>query len=680
MTLFYAPETEDPSNGHGWLQQFDPDYSLDVLRELGTASAAMSRTVEGREIRALIHHERYRELIDYPIPFDMPVRDVRALRQSLAFFQKYEELDAGYDKEANALDAIESAERHCRVTNVTFQEFHSGGIKLPADVCGVLHMAQNHMSRLLGPVPRIGDLRLAYGPGATSSTPKRAASPKRKLGDAISCSEELIPMARAILEELPHLASLHQISTYSDIGSLADETGYVWEHGLIRVHVHHGRVSFVSKNAKTHRTTETQPVLNGIVQGGIGRHLAQRWRGVPGLDLYTQELNRSLACIGSLTGRIATLDLKSASNCEAVRLVQSLVSYDWFNLLKAVRCGLTQYPDGRLIQLEMFAGMGNGFTFPLEAATFWSLARASASWLGIEQPTVAVYGDDIIVDTELVGLLKKVLHYAGFIINDNKSFVDGPFRESCGSDFLQGIDVRPVYAKKRLSPAILFSLHNGLVRRGFTEIAARAHDFVPPELRQYGPDHYGDGHLLSQDEGSITYRPKKRDHGWGGKVFSTFTRVIQRDEVYRDGDRVLHTYTAYTRGVEDLCPKNEKVRTIEGDEVPFLGEVVGASQYPWQKPSLSPTLSNGRLDGARGSFLRAWLLGHGEFVGLTAPLPFGNNLASHPEGGSFGPHEIAEDPVDPFVVERKGWQGMAKACALPDAVVGYKKISIYTLA
>jgi len=351
------------------------------------------------------------------------------------------------------------------------------------------------------------------------------------------------------------------------------------------------------------------------------------------------------------------LDLKSASNCKAVKLVQSLVSVEWFDLLSKARVGTTVLPDGSVVQLQMFAGMGNGFTFPLESIIFYALARASADVvLGEGNGIVSVYGDDIIVETAVVPLLTEVLAAAGFWINLQKSFIDGPFRESCGADYFEGIDVRPVYVKTTLTPAGLFSLHNGLFRRGEYMLAEMVHNLVHPALRLYGPDGYGDGHLLSQEWESYL-RPQGRRRGFGGFVFDTFATVAKRDWTYHPGDRILPHYSVYMRGETPAYAEGEDARYLREYEVPGL-------------PVSFSIADVHRTSGAACRFLRAWMTGHGDVAEPSLEIPFGVDESS------WGPVVASLDELDPYVLFERGWQGQAKAVTFP-GVEWYTKTTIY---
>jgi len=56
---------------------------------------------------------------------------------------------------------------------------------------------------------------------------------------------------------------------------------------------------------------------------------------------------------------------------------------------------------------------------------------------------VGVYGDDIAVRQSSALLLIETLKFCGFRTNVDKTFIHGPFRESCGADFFHGKNVRP---------------------------------------------------------------------------------------------------------------------------------------------------------------------------------------------------------------------------------------------
>jgi hypothetical protein len=55
-----------------------------------------------------------------------------------------------------------------------------------------------------------------------------------------------------------------------------------------------------------------------------------------------------------------------------------------------------------------------------------------------------VYGDDIVVHSADAENAMHILESFGFVVNRDKSFVKGFFKESCGVDAFHGVDVTPV--------------------------------------------------------------------------------------------------------------------------------------------------------------------------------------------------------------------------------------------
>lgn len=219
---------------------------------------------------------------------------------------------------------------------------------------------------------------------------------------------------------------------------------YITESGMDPRFVDGSILFTVPKNADIDRVACKEPDLNVFVQKSFGnqiRYLLKR----KGIDLNDQTVNGELARQGSITGGLATLDLSSASDSVTVELVRWLLPPDWFYYLDAARSH-TIAIDGANTSISMFSSMGNGFTFELESLIFYSLARAVNFMLGL-RGRISVYGDDIIVPTESAPYLIQLLKAVGFTVNSEKSFTDGPFRESCGAYWHNGVDVKPFFIK-----------------------------------------------------------------------------------------------------------------------------------------------------------------------------------------------------------------------------------------
>jgi hypothetical protein len=457
----------------------------------------------------------------------------------MAFFSKLEPLEIGIDKERAAYEKFVLSEESCRLQNEAFRASAHGKFSFLRGVESALLRAQRKIAQVLGPLPQLSELGYRFGKGATTLTPKRKASLREKFSAGVSCSEECLPIAKAILEELPLLSE--SICSYEKI----DEDGEEW-FGL-SIRIDDGKLEFVPKNAKTYRSVIVEPVLNGLYQLALGDHMTRRLATF-GVDLRDQTRNQRLALEGSLTGALATLDLSAASDSISLELVFSLLPLDWAVALARGRTGHVLY-RGQRLRLEKFSSMGNGFTFPLESLIFWALARAVCD----KDDVVSVYGDDIILPSSRCEELTSLLRCAGFAVNEEKSYYTGPFRESCGRDFYRGIDVRPFFQKEWVSPRTLFTLHNFYVRRGLFEYAELIQSWIHPALQQFGPDGYGDGHLLG------AWHPERKPshvaRGWAGYTFETFSLKGRKDiRPQLPGDYIFPAYSVYQRSAEDVVP------------------------------------------------------------------------------------------------------------------------------
>lgn len=228
------------------------------------------------------------------------------------------------------------------------------------------------------------------------------------------------------------------------------------------------KIDFVPKTAKTHRSIAIEPLLNTYVQKGIDQVMRDRLRKF-GYDLSDQGANQELARVGSVDGSFATLDLSSASDTLSRELVRYLVPPGVYAILSAARSPSYKL-DGKVARYEKFTSMGNGFCFPLETLVFAAAARASMRATLGHLGRHCVYGDDIIVPTSAYALTVALLQFLGFTPNPSKSFSKGPFRESCGTDWYKGQDVRPVYWDTLChSVSDMMIFHNATLATGFSE-------------------------------------------------------------------------------------------------------------------------------------------------------------------------------------------------------------------
>lgn len=288
----------------------------------------------------------------------------------------------------------------------------------------------------------------------------------------------------------------------------------VWRllRGDDKINVVKGNVLFtVPKNTEIDRCACKEPDLNMYLQRGYGAAIRRHLKRV-GIDLNDQSRNRDLARYGSESGTLATLDLSSASDSISSELVYQFLPDIWFTTLNALRSPITVI-DGEEHVNEMFSSMGNGFTFELESLLFYCISRAVAFHLGIPG-VISVYGDDIIIPSDIADDLTFVLGVLGFEVNTKKSFSKGPFRESCGGHYWNGLDITPFYVKaplKRLTDLIrvLNQLRRWATTEGLMILDPRIWELWY-RLAQHVPKRFWGGHDTNSTAQLVSYwRPAK---------------------------------------------------------------------------------------------------------------------------------------------------------------------------
>jgi len=262
--------------------------------------------------------------------------------------------------------------------------------------------------------------------------------------------------------------------TYASSSLYRAYTGYIslfpdWADAELIRQVHYGnsnivagnRLSFVPKQRDISRVICVEPTLNMYAQLGIGAILEGRLKSFFGIDLSTQpDRNRELARIGSASGDYFTVDLSSASDSMSLRMLRTVLPAEVMGWLELVRSPKVTLPDGKLVDMNMISTMGNGFTFPLQTILFASIVSAAYKFRALElarpcgssSGNFGVFGDDIIGLTSSHSDVCRLLTLLGFEINAEKSFHEGPFRESCGEDYHSGFPVRGVYVKSLNTP------------------------------------------------------------------------------------------------------------------------------------------------------------------------------------------------------------------------------------
>lgn len=380
-----------------------------------------------------------------------------------SFLRKLESDLPGVDRAFATIETWRKSELQCYRSNQRIGEIIDFGTLqgVPCDerILNFFSDAKKFCRWFIGSPPQL--VEGVFGPGATVSDTSRQVT----LGNKMSSTPTF---------------------TTSALFHLVPWTGTAWAKacamrldGPVSVP---GNVFFqVPKTSLINRPCAKEPSLNGFWQRGYGKVLASRLlnRGISVVD--AKGIHMRVACDASVSGKMATIDLSSASDTMCSALVEALLPHDWFTVLDDLRSKRTLI-EGKYQMLEKFSSMGNGFTFELETIVFLSICLAVAPWLtpGVD---LYVFGDDIIVPTDVADDVIGALRFCGFSLNEAKSFVEGPFRESCGGDYFQGFDVRPYFLKELPHAAQDYmALANGIY--ALKERSGRLRSACTPGLRR----------------------------------------------------------------------------------------------------------------------------------------------------------------------------------------------------
>lgn len=259
---------------------------------------------------------------------------------------------------------------------------------------------------------------------------------------------------------------------------------------------------FVNKSWKTYRTISMEPATTQWLQQGLGACFDYYVKHHPGLSYYyridSEETNRTFCYDGSIDGFYATLDASAASDCVSWPVVRVLFE-DTFLMegLSATRTPFVLVEDCDIIEMLKFAPMGSRLCFPVESIVFAACIELAARrhaekhgksiWKG--WPVGAVFGDDAIVQNILVESVLEIYNGLGLVINKEKSFYNTSgafFRESCGAEFLNGLDVHPLRLSREF-PGLVEATDTRLTN--LVELANAAYDREYRTVRAAIVDH-----------------------------------------------------------------------------------------------------------------------------------------------------------------------------------------------
>ncbi|DAD50787.1 TPA_asm: RNA-directed RNA polymerase [ssRNA phage SRR5466338_3] len=585
------------------------DVASQLFEDLNTpTSLGLYMALQAGDIQTLVNHKIHpRNYISSS--------EFRDDYLAVSFLAKFPFKGNESSTRTQALLNFQEAEALCRSTNRRFtsatrvDDFR----KIHPAVHPILHRMQQKIASILGDFdPEEWCRSCRFGPGATDLHKGIRATLYDKIGTGLSATADAIPVAEFIVNAMvPWVRSRRGLSPFDD-GPYEPITKE-------EITLAPGNtVAFVPKNAKTDRAIAIEPSLNILLQLGLGQMIRRRLKRI-GLDLDDQSANQKLAFLGSKFGRIATIDLSMASDTIAGAVVADLLPIRWYHFLDLVRSKWGTLDDEQLMDgpqkfvWQKFSSMGNGFTFELESLLFYSLAWATTTYLGLSTEYVRAYGDDIVVPVEAVELLTVMLGVLGFKTNPNKTFSEGPFRESCGKDYYDGNDVRPFFLKEVPSDAqTIIRMANGLrrlahCRNGYSSCDSKLRATWVRCIRRLpksvfrtlrGPL-YNLEDLSAGDDGTLGV-------GFSEAAVSPFFR-LSRFERKRGWDGVWYRYARVLESAKHFRPKDVNLayatwlyglsRGRDSRELKTLSEGCFARLTPFEVPFRSLTTSKLSLHG-----------------------------------------------------------------------------------
>ena len=408
-------------------------------------------------------------------------------------------------RKEKALETFWQCEAECYRTNGRLRRFLENGPYSPPDlrVSEFIAHWRKILNRRLGPIPH--QLTPRFSRGSTLSDFGRQTTIPDKL------------MSERTLYKQSYAVYLHTVQKT------------ILDAPVMPTYVPGNRFFTVPKDSEKDRGCCVEASGNIMCQLAVGHALKARYEKAYGVDLrQAKPLHMQLAREASVKGHLATIDLSNASDTVSRDLIRLVLPPDWFALLNSLRAPTTELPDGRIVRLEKFSSMGNGFTFELETFLFRSLMEA----VGCE--SAWTFGDDMICPTNKARDVIAALRFFGFTPNERKTFCNGPFRESCGGDYFQGPPVRGHFLETiPSSPQNWLALANGLRRvdphlRWLRAAWRYCIEQLPTQWRVFGPSHLGDICLHIDD-------PKPIPHLFKGEVLPVPAYRVMRPVGKRKG-------------------------------------------------------------------------------------------------------------------------------------------------
>lgn len=319
------------------------------------------------------------------------------------------------------------------------------------------------------------------------------------------------------------------------------------------------KVLFVPKDSRGPRVIACEPLEYQFVQQGLRRLLYDHIEHHPltaGLiNFVDQTKNQQLAELGSCEPWIATVDLKDASDSVSMALVDYLFGdTTLLPYLQGTRTSSSLLPTGEVVNLKKYAAMGSALCFPIEAVVFSSLIYGVYTLFEHLYPFQYVYGDDLILDREILPTLNEIFVLVGLTINQGKTYSAGFFRESCGKEFFHGdevtgIKVRTVLDRSAESVVSTVELANQMFDRGYYKCDM----YIRSSLRKICSIPYGyhNSSYLCYSSLRAPYLPEEGKRYWNSSLQYESRKVpfVKGTKYNAPSKATVHIYAEYFRKI-----------------------------------------------------------------------------------------------------------------------------------
>lgn len=179
------------------------------------------------------------------------------------------------------------------------------------------------------------------------------------------------------------------------------------------------------------------------------------------IDIRDQSRNQFYAHWGSVFDDIATLDATHASDFITKSHWRDLFPHRFVQLVDPLLGNYTQIKD-RTALMQMASTSGHELTFIIETIVYFAIGASACIYADLFNPNsdvrriwisdrfpsvplVTVYGDDTALWSGAAETAVDFFGMMGLKINVSKSFITGPYRESCGEEYWNGTNTATVY-------------------------------------------------------------------------------------------------------------------------------------------------------------------------------------------------------------------------------------------